>query len=224
MFGWLRRAPIAPTEEQLRVTQALVDYPPYAPPEWNPDPEFQRDANVAYQEYFFASRQARLDALRDFFAKFDVALNLEDAGIMAVSTWLPQYADLLVDFDDDAVRDAYRELTAPWIGELTGLNPIFDLSIYYAECVWLRRTKLNWLVYRDPQRGGSTHFISGLPRGGKLFDTFNYMYLKCAGIRGGKRLRVLRGNLRADSFTVQCSPTLRPAAEVERDSRTAVIM
>jgi hypothetical protein len=127
MFGWFRRAPKAPTDEQLRVTQALVNCPPYAPPEWNPDPEFLRDANVAYQEYFFTSRQARLDARRDFFAKFDVALNLEDAGIMAVSTWLPQYADLLVDFDDDAVHDAYREFTAPWTGVLSGLNPIFDV-------------------------------------------------------------------------------------------------
>jgi hypothetical protein len=117
IFGWFRRAPIAPTEEQLRVTQALVDYPPH---EWTPDPEFLRDANVAYREYFFASRQVRLDALRDFFAKLDVALNLEDVGIMAVSTWLPQYADLLVDYSPgciSGVRSSSRRV--PLIRRLT---------------------------------------------------------------------------------------------------------
>lgn len=206
MFGWFRRAPTASTAEQLRVTQALMSYPQYAPPEWNPDPEFLRDANVAYREYFFTSRRKRLDALREFFAKFDLALNLEDASIMAVSTWLPQYADLLVDFDDDAVRDAYREFTAPWTGALSGLNPIFDLGIYYAECVSLRRTKLKWIVTRGPERAGARHVISGLP-GGKLFDPIHFMFSECSNINKSKRLKEKRipgytnpWFLRPDSF------------------------
>lgn len=32
MFGWLKRAPPPPTEQQRQVAQALADYPPYAPP------------------------------------------------------------------------------------------------------------------------------------------------------------------------------------------------
>jgi hypothetical protein len=142
MFGWLRRAPPPPTEQQRQVARALAEYPPYAPPEWNPETKSFRDANVAYSEYFFGTGQARLEALRAFLAKFNVTPNLDDAGIMAVSAWLPEYADLLVDFGDDAVANAYRGFTAPWIGVLSGLNPVFDLGVYYAECLWLRRTKL----------------------------------------------------------------------------------
>src|SRR5262249_42035855 len=144
MFGWLRRTPPPPTEQQQRVRQALSEYPPYAPPEWKA--ESPRDTNVEDREYFFASTQLRLEALRAFLAKFDITLNLDDAGIMAVSAWLPQYADLLVDdLDDDAVHDAYWGFLAPWTGKLAGLNPIFDLGIYYAECLWSRRTKLKWI-------------------------------------------------------------------------------
>jgi hypothetical protein len=109
MFGWLRRAPPPPTEHQREVAEALADYPPYAPPEWNPKTTSLREANEEYREYFFGSKQARLEALRTFFAKFDVTFDLDDAGIMAVSAWLPQYADLLVDdFDNDTTRNAYR--------------------------------------------------------------------------------------------------------------------
>src|SRR5215510_4564692 len=103
MFGWFQRAPAAPTEEQLRVTQALIGYPSYAPPKWEryPNPEIMRAASFQYRDYFLGGTRARLEALRSFLANFEVALNLDDAGIMAVSTWLPRWADLLVgDFDD----------------------------------------------------------------------------------------------------------------------------
>lgn len=199
MFGWFRRAPAAPTDEQLRVAEALVGYPPYSPPKWNLNPEFLRDANEAswleflraaneaYRDYFFASKNLRLHALREFFAKFGVCLNLDDAGLMAVSTWLPKHADLLLDdFNNDAVRDAYREFANPWIGAWSGLNPIFDLGIYYAECVWLRRTKLKWIVMRGPDRGGAVHFISGLP-GGNPFDPMGWTYDHCRNVWVSRR-------------------------------------
>jgi hypothetical protein len=187
MFRWFRRAPAGPTEQQLHVRQALADYPPYAPPEWNGDPNSLLEASNKYREFFFGSKDTRLEALRGFLGKFDVLMDLDDAGLMAVSTWLPQYADLLLeDFNSDAVRDAYREFTTPWTGELSGLNPIFDLGIYYAECVWLRRTKLEWIVVRGPDRGGATHFISGLP-GGQFFDPMNWTYDHCRNIWVSKR-------------------------------------
>src|SRR5262249_43315629 len=114
-------------------------------------------------------------------------LNLDDAGLMAVSTWLPQFADLLLDdFNNDAVRDAYREFSTPWTGALSGLNPIFDLGIYYAECVWSRRTRLEWIVTRGPDRGVATHVISGLPDG-RLFDPMDWSYNHCRNIRVSKR-------------------------------------
>src|SRR5262245_31423641 len=186
MFGRFRRAPAAPTEEQLRVTQALVAYPPYAPPKWerDPNPEIMRAASFQYRDYFLGGKRARLEALRSFLANFEVAFNLDDAGIMAVSTWLPRWADLLVsDFDDPAVWNAYHRFEAPWSGVLSGLNVVFDLGIYYAECVWVRRTKLEWLVVRGPD--GATHSIYGLP-GGKPFDPIHFMYWECQDIRKAK--------------------------------------
>jgi hypothetical protein len=208
MFGWLRRAPAPPTEQQRQVWQALSEYSPYAPPAWDPDTKSLHDANVEYQKYFFDSKPLRLEALRTFLAKFDVALGFDDAGIMAVSAWMPRYADLLVgDFSDDATLKAYWGFLAPWTGAQAGLNPIFDLGIYYAECLWLRRTKLKWIVGRGPQRQISAHFISGLPGNGKLFNPMTWTYNHCRNIsisKGQLRKRVpyadASWNLKSDSF------------------------
>jgi hypothetical protein len=192
MFDWLRRSPPPPPpEEQLKLTRALAGYPPYAPPEYGPapNPESMREASFRYRDYFLANRQARLEALREFFANFDVCLSLDDAGLMAVSSWLPYWADLLVDdFDDKAVRDGYDLLRVPWTGTLIGLNVIFDLGVYYAECLWSRRTKLEWSVTRGADVHGivrATHFVKGLP-GGKWFDPIHFMYSECWNIRKAK--------------------------------------
>ena len=139
MFGWLRRAPPPPSKEQHQVMQALAGYTPYAPPEWKPDssPESMRAASFQYRDYFLDSKQARLETLRAFLTNFDVSPDLDDAGLMAVSTWLPHWADLLVDdLVDQATRDTYQRFTSPWTGKLSGLNAKFDLGIYHAECLW----------------------------------------------------------------------------------------
>ncbi|RXH16571.1 hypothetical protein EAS56_06150 [Bradyrhizobium guangzhouense] len=200
MFPWLRRGPVAPTEQQLHVKQALSDYPPYAPPEWNGDLCSLADASNKYREYFLGGKDKRLEALRGFLEKFDVLVNPDDTGLMAVSTWLPQYADLLVDdLDDDTVQDAYRGFTLPWTGPLSGLNPIFDLGIYFAECLWHRRTKLGWIVLRAPDRGFGSHAISGLP-GGRFFDPIRFMYVECRNIRNTKRSKQKRTQAYEDSM------------------------
>jgi hypothetical protein len=186
MFGWLRRAPPMPSEDQLQLQEALVGYPPYAPPALNPDPSAFADVGLAYKDFFLASRESRLEALGGFLAKFDVSLSPDDAGLMAVSAWLPRYADLLVDdLDDDTVQDAYRAFTLPWTGALAGLNPIFDLGIYYAECLWRRRTRLRWIVYRSPDYGSAVHIIEGLPHG-RGFDPMHWMYTECRNIRNSR--------------------------------------
>jgi hypothetical protein len=228
MFGWFRRAPAAPTNEQLRVREALVGYPPYSPPRWSPDPEFLGANCEAYREYFFTSKHLRLDALREFLAKFGVDLKLDDAGLMAVSAWLPQFADLLLDdFNSDAARDVYREFTSPWTAALSGLNPIFDLGIYYAECVWLRRTKLEWIVVRGPDRGIATHFISGLP-GGKYRDPMGWTYNHCRNIWVSKRAIQKRepfsGNawvLQSGSFSGRVLSEAPPGRRSRKPARSA---
>ena len=78
------------TEQQRQVWQALSGYPTYAPPEWNPDTKSLRDANVEYRNYFFGTKELRLEALRAILAKFDIALSVDDAGIVALSAWLPK--------------------------------------------------------------------------------------------------------------------------------------
>jgi hypothetical protein len=187
MFGWLRRTPPAPTEQQRQLALALAEYQPYAPPDWNPDTTSFGDASAEYKEYFLNSRQVRLEALRLFLAKFDVPLSLDDAGLMAVSAWMPVYADLLLpNLNDDSVDDAYCGFTASWTGTLSGLNPIFDLGVYYSECLWSRRTKLKWLIYRGPDGPSATHVISGL-FGGQLFDPIHWTYVECRNIRNAKR-------------------------------------
>ncbi len=191
MFGLFGHAPAAPTEDQLRVSQTLVSYPPYAPPEWKADsnPESRRAASAQYRDFFIGGIPARLEALRTFLANFDVALNLDDAGLMAISAWLPRYGDLLInDFDDKVVRDAYYEVAVPWTGSLIGLNVIFDLGIYNAECLWTRRTKLKWQVGRGFDVHGhlmAHHFIIGIP-GGKWFNPFRDAYERCWNIRKAK--------------------------------------
>src|ERR1700676_1239372 len=97
MFAWLHRKPAPASEEKLRLLDALVDYPPYAPPIWNSDAKSAQDANDEYTLCFLENRSRRLEALRNFLPKFDVALSLEDAGVKAVSAWCATYADLLVD-------------------------------------------------------------------------------------------------------------------------------
>jgi hypothetical protein len=167
MFRWFRRSSPPPTEQQLRVRQALAAYPPYMPPKWNGDPDSFVEASNEYREFFLGSRERRLEAFRSFLANFDVSLKLDDDGLLAVSNWLPQYADLLIDdLDGDLVQDAYQGFTLPWTETLSGLNPIFDLGVYYAECLWYRRKKLEWIVYRAPDRGlRSTAFRVSLADG-----------------------------------------------------------
>lgn len=188
MFDWLRRAPAPPTEQQRQVWQALSEYPLYAPPEWDPDTKSMHDACVEYQKYFFGSKTQRLDALSSFLAKFDTTLGLDDAAILAVSAWMHDYSDLLVrDFKDHATIEAYWGFSAPWTGELAGLNPIFDLGIYHAECLWARRTMLRWIVGRGPQKNVTTHLISGLPGTGKPFNPMINAYGQCHNIYFAKK-------------------------------------
>jgi hypothetical protein len=144
MFGWLRRAPTLPTEQQSRVLDALTDYPPYAPPEWNPNIQSGEEATNEYRAFFFENRDRRLEALRGFLAKFDVAFSLDDTEAAAVSAWCPLYADLLVDEFTKSVFDAYHDFAWSWTGTLLGLNVVFDLSLYVGECILYRNQKLKW--------------------------------------------------------------------------------
>jgi len=237
MFGWLRRTfRPPPTEQQLRMARILASYPLYAPPEFNPDstPESIRAASAQYEEYFLGSRQARLEALRTFLGNFDVSLDTDDVGLMAVSTWLPQWADLLIDdFDYRTVWYANLRLEVPWTGPQHGLNVLFDLGIYYAECLWARRTKLEWTVmrYRDANGDNAAlHSIKGLP-GGKPFDPIDFMHHQWWSIcqaKIDKRRRSPLGDdpmiLRSDTFYRHVLSNAPPGRRRIKTGRPAVSM
>jgi hypothetical protein len=194
MFAWLHRKPTPASEDMRRVRDALVDYPPYEPPRWTSDTQSLRDANREYTNYFLDNRNRRVEALFNFLAKFDVALSLDDEGVKAVSAWCPIYADLLVDglehdYENDAVWHAYHWFEAPWIGPLTGLNPIFDLGVYMGECMLCRNSRLKWLPYINPEPNrGALHPIHG-QRSGRPFDPMKWTYTECKNIHSAKMAR-----------------------------------
>ena len=188
MFGWLRRVlfPAPPTEQQLKMEQALADYPPYTPPPFRPELDLVTPgaADAEYADYFFGTMPARREALRAFLLHFDVELSADDAGLAAISAWLPQWGELLAyDYKDKEAQNAFHRLGAPWTGRLLALNVIFDLGVYYAECLWTRRTNLKWEVMRFPDI--CIHSVLRLP-GGKGFAPMDFVYSECDSIRRDK--------------------------------------
>jgi hypothetical protein len=188
MFGWLRREPAHIAERRRQVCDALVGYPPYQPPKWDIDAISMGEANVEYRQFFFGERGQRLEALRNFLEKFCVILSLEDAGILEVSAWCPTFADLFVPgLERDAVRDAYQEFETPWTGDLLGLNPIFDLGVYFGECLLLRNPRLEWKPGRGPEPTFVSHHIFG-QKSGRPFDPVADMYTRCRNIQATNKL------------------------------------
>jgi hypothetical protein len=184
MFRWIRRM-----RQETRVLAALIDYPQYGPPEWDPETKSPEDANAEYREFFLDNRDRRVDALRIFLSKFDVSLDFSDFGVAAISDWCPVYADLLVEeLGNDTVWSAYHGFAAPWKGPLLGLNPIFDLGVYYGECLLVRNSKLTWQPLRGPEPGTAAHPIFS-QRNRRPFDPINWMYTWCKNIRSAKMAR-----------------------------------
>jgi hypothetical protein len=144
----MRRAHVPPRrqEQRIRVSEALVGYPVYEIPEWDPGTKSLREAHLEYVRLFFAEKDRRLEALGRFLAKFDIDMSLDDTGAMAVSAWLPLYVDLLVDkLEDEGTQSAYDYLESAWTGPLLGLNTIFDLGIILenASCIAIRNCNGN---------------------------------------------------------------------------------
>jgi hypothetical protein len=92
----------------------------------------------------------------------------------------------------DSVADAYRYFEPPWIGPLLGLNPIFDLGIYFGECILLHNTKLRWDPVRAPDASSVIHNIIFGRRFLALFDPVRWMYTQCNNIRADKLARARR--------------------------------
>jgi len=191
MFRWLSRNTGSGAEERRIISGALADYPPYLPPPW--DAASLREASAIYSDFFFENRSRRLHALRLFLAHFNVAVDLDDARILAISAWCPHSTHLLVEgLNTDSVHDAYNDFTSPWIGPLIGLNPIFDLGVYFGECMLSRNPQLKWQPMRGPQSNNVGHLIFG-EKDGRPFDPIKWMYVFCCNIYNERTMPVARG-------------------------------
>lgn len=188
------------------MSDALADYPVYELPKWDSATKSPRDAATEYAQFFLDNRAHRLDSLRKFLARFDVALSFDDAGVMALSTWHPLYADLLLDEWTEEIQLSYIYFDQPWAAGLLGLNVVFDLGVYFGECMLFRNPRLRWspMRYHDYHDAHSVaHPIFGAHD--KVFDPVRSMYITCARIRGAKRRRNRRYGtgrefLKAESF------------------------
>ena len=156
MFGWLRRAPSRPTEQQREIANALADYPPYTPPPWWPTDSIE---HAAYTRFFLENRERRLEALRIFLAKFNVAPDLDDAG----SVW-----------------SAYHRFEAAWVDRLLGLNVMFDLGVYCGEWVLRHNPKLKWQCLRGPEHNVA-HLVLG-KKNQAFFDPVRWVYVMSKNI------------------------------------------
>src|SRR5262249_7726016 len=135
----------------------------------------------------------RLEYLYRFLTKFGVEGALADGGVTAVSEWLPQYGGLLVEhIRSGATMWALYDFARPWTGELQGAHAVFDLGIYFGECVIARNPRLRWdvRVYDRPAPKpagptpltGSGFEIEGLRRPKNTFDPIMSMHNVCCNI------------------------------------------
>jgi hypothetical protein len=192
VFRWLRRDSGA-IAKRRSVAAALAGYPPYEPPKWDPASKSFRDANAEYKQFFFDQRTYRLEELRIFLEKFNVTMTLEDSAIMNVSRWYPMYADLLVDhLDKEMVWVAYHSFESPWTGSFLGLNPIFDLGIYFGECMLSLNARLAWQPGRGPEQTFVSHHIFGRRNRGP-FDPIREIYNECRNIQSQKKWPMVPG-------------------------------
>jgi hypothetical protein len=200
MFRWLRRDPRRLPEQRRRMLDGLADYPIYEPPH-HQGPNFRHKApDESMDEYrqstqeflargkenfihLMAGRDERLAALQRFLYKFDVVSGTDEAGLRAVSAWCPGNCGTLVtDLRKTATRQAFFQF-APWTGQWRGLNVIFDLSIFFGECIITRNQKLYWKYLSGTSEGGysnsSGYYVSGYKSFPDSFDAANYMYGLC---------------------------------------------
>jgi hypothetical protein len=151
-----------------------------------------------------ARRRERLAALRAFLSKFDVAVDIDDAGVSAVSAWCPGNCGALVaNMRDNGTRQAFFQL-APWIGQLRGLNVVFDLGVFLGECMIDRNPKLYWKYFgggsNDGSAASSCYYIGGFRHIRDYLDAPGYMYNLCANDQAMVRWPNFHRNLHVNTL------------------------
>jgi hypothetical protein len=194
MFGWLHKDSEHLVECRRRVSGALIDYPVYEPLH-RQGPNCPKDLSSQEVQEFVARgrdnfsnfeehRNERLGALRAFLEKFGVDMGLEERGLAAVAAWLPGNCGALVANlrKEETIQIFFRHLV-PWEGDLRGLNVIFDLGIFFGECVIFRNSGLHWINWPGISEGGyatsSAYHIGGFRQRRDWLDPIHAMLYLC---------------------------------------------
>lgn len=176
-----------------RVRKALSNYPVLAPPHGKHSAFLDFDAAKENERFFFEHKQERIEALGDFLRAFDIDLALQGRGLDAVSAWFPGHAPLLVaGLRTKAVRQAFYGWRTPWVGRLRGLNTIFDLGLFFGECIIAKNPRCRWRGFMsaapgEPPRpetdiGGSGIRVEG-SRLKYYIDPLRLIYTNCLNIQ-----------------------------------------
>jgi hypothetical protein len=203
MFGWLRREPARLIEHRSRTAHALTDYPIYEPP-YRQSPNFLRHLSGKSDEeskrllreflergrenfvHLVDHRHERLTALRKFLTKFEVSMGTDDEGLAAVSAWLPHNCWALVaNYRHTETHQKFFQHLEPWTGRWRGFNVIFDLGVFFGECITDRNPRLHWIYMPGASEDGRANHtgygIAGFRnRRDDGLDPMGRIYRECA--------------------------------------------
>jgi hypothetical protein len=184
----------------------LSDYPVYDPPHRKNSAFLDFESARKNKQHFLDHRAERLDALRGFLHRFEVDLALQGTGLAAVSAWFPRYGGLLAKLWDLEVMQAFYHFR-PWTGRRRGLNVIFDLGLFFGECVIAGNPNCEWLGFvgaapGEPPKpevgiGGSGIFISDSRRK-LMFDPFADICSSCFNLNSAENLLYPGGPMSGD--------------------------
>jgi hypothetical protein len=197
---------------------ALADYPIYEPP-YRQGPSFIRRLPGKSEEnyrrllreflergrenlvHFVDHRHDRLTALGKFLAKFHVNTGTDDEGLAAVSAWLPHNCGALAtNLRHRETRQKFFQHLEPWTDRWRGFNVIFDLGVFFGECVMDRNPRLHWIYTPGQSDDGSANHsgygIAGFRSARDWLDPANRIYSLCTSdenhILFGRSIQVLR--------------------------------
>lgn len=193
-----------------RVRSALANYPLYSPPHRQHPWFLDFDSAKEDGQYFFEQRTERVRILSEFLRAFNVDLALEGPGLAAVSAWFAEYAGLAVpNLRSRAIRQAFYRMARPWTGRLRGFNAIFDLGLFFGECVIARNPGCYWHGFfgaapgappRPVQDIGGMGIVIFGSRRKPCFDPFALVEVMCSNFQAFDRISGMpRGPGRRDT-------------------------
>ncbi len=135
---------------ERKVTKALADYPVYEPPFVGLCSTLSSAQAQANFEKFMNTRGSRIERLRSFLEKFNVALETSDAGLRRLDRWIAKYGAFL------SVRESGSSFLThipAWRNSRLGQNVIFDLATFLGEVMIQRNPGFDWELYRQVPSG-----------------------------------------------------------------------